>query len=286
MIQGLQRAMYTAYDNYKRATEDIEKNVEKIATGSRIPSFSDDSVDSASVVRMTNKITALEQANRNVKNSQDLLITADTGIAQVRTIVERLKEIGIQSANENISQEERTILSDEYAQLIDEIDFVVSTTKYNGIELLDGSFMDKTVAIGINDTADEQIQLSLGDASADALGDRGVDGNTITSLKDTDISSGGDAASAVEVLDKALDDLIGQQSQIGATIRRFDFTITNMEGMILQTENNKNSLTALDEAKEITDMSINQIKQQTALAMMAQAQSLSQTIFQMLQNHR
>ena len=286
MIQGLQRAMYTAYDNYKRATEDIEKNVEKIATGSRIPSFSDDSVDSASVVRMTNKITALEQANRNVKNSQDLLITADTGIAQVRTIVERLKEIGIQSANENISQEERTILSDEYAQLIDEIDFVVSTTKYNGIELLDGSFMDKTVAIGINDTADEQIQLSLGDASADALGDRGVDGNTITSLKDTDISSGGDAASAVEVLDKALDDLIGQQSQIGATIRRFDFTNTNLEGMILQTENNKNSLTALDEAKEITDMSINQIKQQTALAMMAQAQSLSQTIFQMLQNHR
>ena len=198
MIQGLQRAMYTAYDNYKRATEDIEKNVEKIATGSRIPSFSDDSVDSASVVRMTNKITALEQANRNVKNSQDLLITADTGIAQVRTIVERLKEIGIQSANDNISQEERTILSDEYAQLIDEIDFVVSTTKYNGIELLDGSFMDKTVAIGINDTADEQIQLSLGDASADALGDRGVDGNTITSLKDTDISSGGDAASAVK----------------------------------------------------------------------------------------
>ena len=80
--------------------------------------------------------------------------------------------------------------------------------------------------------------------------------------------------------------MIGQQSQIGATIRRFDFTITNLEGMILQTENNKNSLTALDEAKETTDMSVNQIKQQTALAMMAQAQSLSQTIFQMLQNHR
>ena len=286
MIQGLQRAMYTAYDNYKRATEDIEKNVEKIASGSRIPSFSDDSVDSASVVRMTNKITALEQANRNVKNSQDLLITADTGIAQVRTIVERLKEIGIQSANENISQEERTILSDEYSQLIDEIDFVVSTTKYNGIELLDGSFQNKIVAIGINDDPTEQIKLSLGDASAGTIGDQVDDGNGITSIRDTIIDSGGDAASAVEVLDKALDDLIGQQSQIGATIRRFDFTITNLEGMILQTENNKNSLTALDEAKEITDMSINQIKQQTALAMMAQAQSLSQTIFQMLQNHR
>ena len=286
MIQGLQRAMYTAYDNYKRATEDIEKNVEKIATGSRIPSFSDNSVDSASVVRMTNKITALEQANRNVKNSQDLLITADTGIAQVRTIVERLKEIGIQSANDNISQEERTILSDEYSQLIDEIDFVVSTTKYNGIELLDGSFQNKIVAIGINDDPNEQIKLSLGDASAGTIGDQIDDGNGITSIRDTDISSGGDAASAVEVLDQALEDLVNQQSQIGATIRRFDFTITNLEGMILQTENNKNSLTALDEAREITDMSINQIKQQTALAMMAQAQSLSQTIFQMLQNHR
>jgi flagellin len=285
MIQGLQRAMLNAYDNYKRATEDIEKNVEKISSGSRIPNFSDDSVDSASVVRMTNKIAALEQANRNVKNSQDLLITADTGIAQVRTIVERLKEIGIQSANDNISQEERTILSAEYEQLIDEVDFVVSTTKYNGIELLDGSFQNKIVAIGINDDPNERIQLSLGDASAGTIGDQVDDGNGITSIRDTDISSGGDAASAVEVLDQALEDLVNQQAQIGATVRRFDFTITNLEGMILRTENNKNSLTALDEAKEITDMSINQIKQQTALAMMAQAQSLSQTIFQMLQNH-
>jgi flagellin len=285
MIQGLQRAMLNAYDNYKRATEDIEKNVEKISSGSRIPNFSDDSVDSASVVRMTNKIAALEQANRNVKNSQDLLITADTGIAQVRTIVERLKEIGIQSATDNISQEERTILSAEYDQLIDEVDFVVSTTKYNGIELLDGSFQNKIVAIGINDDPNERIQLSLGDASAGTIGDQVDDGNGITSIRDTDISSGGDAVSAVEVLDQALEDLVNQQAQIGATVRRFDFTITNLEGMILRTENNKNSLTALDEAKEITDMSINQIKQQTALAMMAQAQSLSQTIFQMLQNH-
>ena len=285
MIQGLQRAMLNAYDNYKRATEDIEKNVEKISSGSRIPNFSDNSVDSASVIRMTNKITALEQANRNVKNSQDLLLTADTGIAQVRTIVERLKEIGIQSANENITQEERTILSAEYDQLIDEVDFVVSTTKYNGIELLDGSFQNKIVAIGINDDPNERIQLSLGDASAGTIGDQVDDGNGITSIRDTTIDSGENASDAVEILDQALEDLVNQQAQIGATVRRFDFTITNLEGMILRTENNKNSLTALDEAKEITDMSINQIKQQTALAMMAQAQSLSQTIFQMLQNH-
>ena len=285
MIQGLQRAMLTAYDNYKRATEDIEKNVEKISSGSRIPNFSDDSVASASVVRMTNKISALEQANRNVKNSQDLLLTADTGIAQVRSIVERLKEIGIQSANDNITQEERTILSAEYDQLIEEVDFVVTTTKYNGIELLDGTFMNKTVAIGINDHPSEHIQLSLGDASASVLGDKVDDGDGITSIIDTDIDDGANAASAVEVLDMALEDLTAQQAYIGASIRRFDFTITNLEGMILRTENNKNSLTALDEAKEITNMSINQIKQQTALAMMAQAQSLSQTIFQMLQNH-
>ena len=285
MIQGLQRAMLNAYDNYKRATEDIEKNVEKISSGSRIPNFSDDSVDSASVVRMTNKIAALEQANRNVKNSQDLLLTADTGIAQVRYIVERLKEIGIQSANDTITQEERTILSAEYDQLIEEVDFVVSTTKYNGIELLDGTFMNKTVAIGINDDPNEQVQLSLGDASASVLGDQVDDGDGITAIIDTDIDDGSNAAGAVEILDMALEDLTAQQAYIGASIRRFDFTITNLEGMILRTENNKNSLTALDEAKEITDMSINQIKQQTALAMMAQAQSLSQTIFQLLQNH-
>ena len=90
---------------------------------------------------------------------------------------------------------------------------------------------------------------------------------------------------AVEVLDAAHEQLIEHQAQIGATIRRFDFTISNLESMVLQTENNRNSLTALDEAREITDMSINQIKQQTALAMMAQAQSLSHAIFQLLQNH-
>ena len=170
-------------------------------------------------------------------------------------------------------------------KLIEEVDFVVSTTKYNGIELLDGTFMNKTVAIGINDDPNEQVQLSLGDASASVLGDQVDDGDGITAIIDTDIDDGSNAAGAVEILDMALEDLTAQQAYIGASIRRFDFTITNLEGMILRTENNKNSLTALDEAKEITDMSINQIKQQTALAMMAQAQSLSQTIFQLLQNH-
>ena len=287
MVQGLQRAMLSAYNSYKIATEDIEKNIEKISTGTRIPKFSDDSVDSASVVRMTNKISALEQANRNVKNSQDLLITADTGIAQVRSIVERLKEIGIESASDVITQEERTILSAEYDQLLKEVDFVISTTKYNGIELLDGTFLNKTVAIGINDDPDQQVQISLGDASADILGKTvEVSGTpTLFSVADSSVSDTSNSADSVETLDAALEQLIEYQSRIGASIRRFDFTITNLEGMILQTENNKNSLTALDEAREITNMTVNQIKQQTALAMMAQAQSLSHAIFQLLQNH-
>ena len=287
MVQGLQRAMLSAYNSYKIATNDIEKNIEKISTGTRIPKFSDDSVDSASVVRMTNKIAALEQANRNVKNSQDLLITADTGIAQVRSIVERLKEIGIESASDVITQEERTILSAEYDQLLKEVDFVISTTKYNGIELLDGTFLNKTVAIGINDDPDQQVQISLGDASADILGRtiqiNGTD--TLFSVADSSVSDTSNSADSVETLDAALEQLIEYQARIGASIRRFDFTITNLEGMILQTENNKNSLTALDEAREITNMTVNQIKQQTALAMMAQAQSLSHAIFQLLQNH-
>ena len=287
MIQGLQRAMLTAYDSYKKATGDIEKNVERLASRSRIPKFSDDSVASSSVVRMTNKIAALEQANRNVKNSQDLLITADTGIAQVRSIVERLQEIGLETANDAISQEERTVLSAEYDQLLEEAEFVVSSTKYNGIELLAGNFTNQIVAIGVTDDPDQRINITLGDMSADILG-RTVELNgtpTLFSVSDSSVDDSSKASDAVETLSAALDQLIEQQARIGATIRRFDFTITNLEGMVLQTENNKNSLTALDEAREITDLSVNQIKQQTALAMMAQAQSLSHAIFQLLQNH-
>ena len=287
MIQGLQRAMLTAYDSYKKATGDIEKNVERLASGSRIPKFSDDSVASASVVRMTNKIAALEQANRNVKNSQDLLITADTGIAQVRSIVERLQEIGIETTSDAISQEERTVLSAEYDQLLEEAEFVVSSTKYNGIELLAGNFTNQIVAIGVTDDPDQRINITLGDMSANILGKtKEIAGTpTLFSVSDSSVDDSSKASDAVETLGAALDQLIEQQARIGATIRRFDFTITNLEGMVLQTENNKNSLTALDEAREITDLSVNQIKQQTALAMMAQAQSLSHAIFQLLQNH-
>ena len=179
------------------------------------------------------------------------------------------------------------MLSAEYDQLLKEVDFVISTTKYNGIELLDGTFLNKTVAIGINDDPDQQVQISLGDASADILGRtiqiNGTD--TLFSVADSSVSDTSNSADSVETLDAALEQLIEYQSRIGASIRRFDFTITNLEGMILQTENNKNSLTALDEAREITNMTVNQIKQQTALAMMAQAQSLSHAIFQLLQNH-
>ena len=266
MIQGLQRAMLTAYDSYKKATGDIEKNVERLASGSRIPKFSDDSVASSSVVRMTNKIAALEQANRNVKNSQDLLITADTGIAQVRSIVQRLQEIGLETANDAVSQEERTILSAEYNQLLEEAEFVVSSTKYNGIELLAGNFTNQIVAIGVTDDPDQRINITLGDMSADILGRTVEVGGTPTlfSVSDSSVDDSSKASDAVETLDAALEQLIEHQAQIGATIRRFDFTITNLESMVLQTENNKNSLTALDEAREITDLSVSQIKQQTA----------------------
>ena len=236
---------------------------------------------------MTNKIVALEQANRNVKNSQDLLITADTGMASIRTIVERLREIGVESTSDTMTNEERVILSSEYDQLLEEAEFVVSTTKYNGIELLGGDFTNKIVAIGINDDPDQRISISLGDASADVLGKtKEVAGTpTLFAVSDSSVDDSSKSLDAVETLDAALEQLIEHQARIGATIRRFDFTISNLESMVLQTENNRNSLTALDEAREITDMSINQIKQQTALAMMAQAQSLSQTIFQLLQNH-
>ena len=285
----------SAYRNYKIATDEVRKVMQNLAEGKPDLNITDE----LRLTKMQYRSQVLKTANKTVQHSQNLLNSAQTGVTSVRSVVIKLKSIAQESQSEEISQAERNMLVEEYDTLYEEIDFIIDNTEYDGVRLLDGSFGTRNLTIDNDDSMDitlssiteEGLQISSYTktlASGDALigtanGSGGVyaEGDVVTYAK-TSIVSAQDAQDAVSRLDYALNLLEQESSEIGAKSQRLDFTISHLASMITNLGVSIDTITDFDEAEHMSRLAQYQIRQQSAIAMMVQAQQLSRTIHQLL----
>ena len=289
----------SAHRQYALATRNVEDSMRKIAEGR--PDLN--SADEARVGRMNTTLSMLRLANSTVKQSQDLLETAENGIGSVNTVLTRLREIAVQSSNEDLTDDTRSGLVDEFNALVRELNYVAKNTSYDGVELLDGTFGDRDVVI--EGTGDSQtINIELSDLTLDGLklsahtvtleaGDSRIgqdngqggtyaEGDTL-SVSAMAIGDAGDASDALARIDAAIATTQAEASDVNSKIERFNFTISHLGNMISMNEESIATVLDFDEAAEMAALADYQIRQQTAIAIMAQAQQLSQTVMQLLQ---
>ena len=289
----------SAHRQYALATRNVEDSMRKIAEGR--PDLN--SADEARVGRMNTTLSMLRLANSTVKQSQDLLETAEDGIGSVNTVLTRLREIAVQSSNEDLTSDTRAGLVDEFDALVRELDYVAKNTSYDGVELLDGTFGDRDVVI--EGTGDSQtINIELSDLTLDGLklsahtvtleaGDSRIgqdngqggtyaEGDTL-SVSAMAIGDASDASDALARIDAAIATTQAEASDVNSKIERFNFTISHLGNMISMNEESIATVLDFDEAAEMAALADYQIRQQTAIAIMAQAQQLSQTVMQLLQ---
>ena len=153
-----------AHRQYALATRNVENSMRKIAEGRPDLNTS----DKARVGRMNTTLSMLRLANSTVKQSQDMLETAEDGIGSVNNVLTRLREIAVQSSNEDLTNDTRAGLVDEFNALVRELDYVAKNTAYDGVELLDGTFGDRDVIIeGSGDS--DTINIELSDLTLDGL---------------------------------------------------------------------------------------------------------------------
>ena len=266
---------------YQDATKMIEKSMERLASGTADIS----SADKVKIGRINNTVHTLQTAHKVVKQNQDLLDTALAGTDAIKSVVVKMKELATQAQDDQITDARRAQLVTEYNELQKEINYVAKNTEYDGTELIDGSFGSKTITIdGANE--DQDIDINLGDLTLSGLKigeyENDIGGGNTETIAASTLNSAANAADAVSRLEDAIETLDTERANQISKIERFDFTISHMERMITINEEAIATINDFDEAAEMAKLTGYRIEQQTAIALMAQAQQLSAGVLQLL----
>jgi flagellin len=247
----------------------LSKAMEQLSTGKRINSAADDAAGLAIASKMTSQIRGLNQAVRNANDAISMAQTAEGATQEIGNMLQRMRELAVQSANDTNSSDNRAALQDEVDELIEEIDRISTNTEFNGTTLLETS-ATLTFQIGSNsgDTIDvDFLAMAASDLDVSAI----------------DVSTLDDAASAIDTIDLAIEELDAYRSDLGAKINRFTYSIDNMSNISMNTSAARSRIQDADYAAATTELARSQIIQQAATAMLAQANQQPQSVLSLLQ---
>ena len=258
-----------AWRNLYANDTSLTKSMEKLSSGYRINRAADDAAGLAISEKMRAQVSGLNMAIKNAQDGISLIQTAEGALNEIQVMIRRIRDLAVQSANDTNTDEDRANLQAEVTQLLEEIDRIATTTQFNGMELLDGSFTDKVFHIGAN--ADQTLTVQIGDMQAGTLGINAID-----------ISTQAGAESAIPLLDTALDTVSSQRSDLGAVQNRLEHTINNLQVAAENLTAAESRIRDVDVALETTNFVKNQILVQAATAMLAQANVKPQSVLQLL----
>jgi flagellin len=252
----------------------MSKAMEQLSTGKRINSASDDAAGLAISSRMTAQINGLGQAVRNANDAISLVQTADGALVEVTSMLQRMRELAVQSASDTNVTADRTALEQEFGQLRDEIERIAQNTQWNGADILDGTIGTAGLLkfqVGANATQTISITLDNFD-NTDVMS--GVSASTIATQAGSD--------SAVTALDTVIGLVNTERSKMGATINQLQYAADNLLNVKSNAEASRSRVEDTDYAAATTELARTQIIQQAATAMLAQANQIPQTVLALL----
>ena len=257
------------------------KTLEKLSTGLRINRASDDAAGLSISETMRAQVRGLGMAKRNATDGIALLQIAEGAMNEISSILQRMRELSIESANDTLTSVERTYTNQEFNALRSEIDRIVNTTLYNGQTLLDGTGFGGTgsssciLHIGPNYTANRDY-ITIGIRTMTASQDNGL---ALSARTLTDQSS---ALSSVGSIDTALGTVNQSRSDLGAYINRLEHTVNNIINQEHNSQAAESVIRDTDFAIETANFTKNQILMQSATAMLAQANLVPQSVLALL----
>ena len=261
------------------------KNMEKLSSGMRINRAGDDASGLAVSEKMRAQIRGMNQASQNAQNGISFIQTTEGYLQETTDIMQRIRELAVQSSNGIYSDEDRMQIQVEVSQLIAEVDRIASQAQFNGMNMLTGRFARPTgenvvtasmwFHIGAN--MDQRTQVYIGTMSAAALGLRNVGSEEIMSLAAPD-----DANRAIGTIDEALKKINKQRADLGAYQNRLEKTVVGLDIGAENLQASESRIRDTDMAKEMVDFTKNQVLTQAGTAMIAQANQSSQNVLSLL----
>ena len=263
-----------------------QKNMEKLSSGMKINRAGDDASGLAVSEKMRSQIRGLNQASTNAKNGISFIQTTEGYLQETEDIIQRIRELAVQSSNGIYTDEDRMQIQVEVSSLIAEVDRIASCAQFNGMNMLTGRFARPTgensvtasmwLHIGAN--MDQRTQVYIGTMSAAALGLRAVGTEEIMTLERPD-----EANRAIGTLDEAIKKINKQRADLGAYQNRLEKTVVGLDIGAENLQASESRIRDTDMAKEMVDFTKNQVLSQAGTAMLAQANQSSQNVLSLLQ---
>ncbi|MBQ1983696.1 MAG: flagellin [Spirochaetaceae bacterium] len=262
------------------------KNMEKLSSGMKINRAGDDASGLAVSEKMRSQIRGLNQASTNAQNGISFIQTTEGFLQSTTDIVQRIRELAVQSSNGIYTDEDRMQIQVEVSQLIAEVDRIASQAQFNGMNMLTGRFAKPTgentvtasmwLHIGAN--MDQRTQVFIGTMTSKALNLRNVGDEQIMSLGSPD-----DANRAIGTLDEALKKINKQRADLGAYQNRLEYTVNGLNIGAENLQAAESRIRDTDMAKEMVEFTKNQVLTQAGTAMLAQANQSTQGVLSLLQ---
>lgn len=247
----------------------LKENMSKLSSGYRVRSAADDAAGLAISEKMKAQIRSLHQAERNANDGISLIQTADGALNELHGIMDRMRELGVQSANGTYTNADRKFLHDEFSALKSEIDRIVKVTEFNGHKLADGTNTNITFQVGINATANDKITISLASMGTSNLGGA-------TKVSALSVSTVTKSLNAISMIDDAIGDISTQRSKLGAVQNRLQISVSNLASYRENLSSANSQIRDVDVASETADMARNNILMQAGVSVLAQSNQMPQ----------
>ncbi|MGM7702913.1 flagellin Hag [Pseudalkalibacillus sp. Hm43] len=281
-------AALNTYRQLGNANNMQSKSMEKLSSGLRINRAGDDAAGLAISEKMRGQVRGLEQASRNSQDGISLIQTAEGALNETHSILQRMRELAVQSSNDTNTAEDRTALQNEVDELAKEVTRISNQTEFNTKTLIDGvGAASLDFQIGANDS--QQLTISIGAMDAASLGVDDGTGTAAVTGGDATVNGGIDistdaatATAAISTIDTAIQTVSDERAKLGANQNRLEHTINNLGTSSENLTAAESRIRDVDMAKEMMAQTKNSILAQAAQAMLAQSNSIPQGVLQLL----
>ena len=252
------------------------KAMEKLSSGLRINRAGDDAAGLAISEKMRGQIRGLDQASRNAQDGISLIQTAEGALNETTNILQRMRELSVQAANDTNATTDRQAIKTELIALQDEITRIADTTKFNGKNLINSAASKASLSIQVGANSGEGIKITLANMAASVIG------VTTTLVSNISVGSSSDANKLTTAIDNALVKVSTQRAKFGAIQNRLEHTIKNVDNTSENLQAAESRVRDVDMAKEMMNYSKNNILNQAAQSMLAQANQQPQNVLNLL----
>ena len=251
----------------------LSNTLSRISTGLRVTKAADDAAGSAVAANLSTQARSGRQAIRNSNDGVSVIQTAEAASKEVVNILDRMRELAVQSSSETLANGERDYINDEFDELSNEIERIAQATEFNDINLANGDKTSLTVQVGVTSGTESEIDITLGDLSTSNLG---------VETTDVDLTLASASQTAIDTIDTAIDSVNSIRASYGATQNRLDSAMSNMSTYVESLTGAASQIMDADYAHETAEMTRLQVMQQAGVAALGQAKGMNQSVLSLL----